>query len=470
MLSYYLMKAFDGSATRDGKLTINGINLYLKNKLLVKGREQVMKTNADNLQLGDTELLPQLRKSKREIATAKLEASFLPLRFCVSLVTDVAEYRDDTCFIQDFMQHANSMMYKETITSKRTQQLQRKRAASKFGGEMSMSQRQVDVRTIATRVQLQKLRVECFENLPTITVEFCDTINSGRLDITILQQWESDIEAWTGFRIKHRVITSSRTVQIDISRGTPSQINNMLRSFCNGNPTTLCGYKILKVSKSIKMSFAGTIRDYYKIDKYSRTGSLNALVGIKQISLWKGGEEDHHCASLIQKIWKGFRFRMLLKRCMEVAMNENRDRTAIQEEQHINIYLIKDDFVKLLYATCENSEANNRAEVEDWESEERLVICRRVLRHANLFESSFRVVVDNTEQQEFSLVTSLYYLSLLYLKYQSEWTSFTKHEKQSQKMITSRISIRNEERRARLHIANKMRDCRIPVPIPRELE
>eukprot|EP01065_Artemidia_motanka_P002838 TRINITY_DN11342_c0_g1_i1.p1 TRINITY_DN11342_c0_g1~~TRINITY_DN11342_c0_g1_i1.p1 ORF type:complete len:2090 (+),score=458.83 TRINITY_DN11342_c0_g1_i1:56-6271(+) len=410
LLTYYVMKALEGGATRDGRLTNININTYLKAKLSQHVRDDFIQTNANTLQRGDVEVVNHRRilKTRRELQDAKEERRLVPCKFALEASATFGWWVSAQAFKTKLLACVRSNMYArdfhrspasgrksfvggvQTLTRRRASHVGLSRKASTAGPILGMTDGRVTmdtVKQIAGLLKLESLALRLASLVPTrrvvVHLEAVAAEDNGHA-FTRHERWEAELKEWCGRAVRWTHVETACVVLIDVGQNHAKTLKRMDEAWRRGKVRKLCGFGVKAVRHVIQLGFWGSVRDFQKFDKASRLGQLDDPncfnVLIHKLDVWGGSEAEHIAALYVQKMFRGWSWRRLLAKMKVIWNAERNERDAMESEMPESRENLADAMKAEGRQVFCDYEETIRHDMEEWEAEDRGFLNKKNMR------------------------------------------------------------------------------------------
>eukprot|EP01062_Namystynia_karyoxenos_P009052 TRINITY_DN1319_c1_g2_i1.p1 TRINITY_DN1319_c1_g2~~TRINITY_DN1319_c1_g2_i1.p1 ORF type:complete len:2345 (+),score=693.85 TRINITY_DN1319_c1_g2_i1:85-7119(+) len=530
LLTYYLMKALEGGATRDAKMTNNLVNIFLRNKLHKWIRDDMISTTANTLQIGDVEVVPHrnILKSRKELSDAKEERRLVQCKFVLESSVELGWdlVRHQVC--SRLMVAIRSLMYakddglrgpsprgksfastvgaspgtlarRASTRRQSTAQLMRRasqaatlsvggggggggaqliRRASQAaglssvagGGEARMGAD--TVMFIARMLKMESLGLRLVSVIPTrrFLLQLDGDMQLGAQALQRRDQLEESLKEICGRSVKWTFVSSQRTIVIDLGDDWTGAADRLRDKWLAGKLRQVGDLPVKLARQVITMGFFGSVRDFQKFDKASRLGTLDTRqcwnMSIHRLDIWGGTEEQHLQARRIQKCWRGMVIRRFVTHLKVIWEGEREGRVEIGE----TMLQTRDYLVAELKDDGRRTfcmyELAMRDEIEEWEEEDRGFINKRNARTLDQRQTRSCQLLWQGEEDDRMEIWEMDQRGQLQIESDLCLRQQVAVMRMAGKGIGKMVQVAGEEKRARLALAIHGRDLGCQVPKP----
>eukprot|EP01006_Ploeotia_vitrea_P015354 TRINITY_DN43691_c0_g1_i1.p1 TRINITY_DN43691_c0_g1~~TRINITY_DN43691_c0_g1_i1.p1 ORF type:complete len:901 (-),score=76.27 TRINITY_DN43691_c0_g1_i1:448-2958(-) len=371
-MTYWLHKALEGAAVREGRISSNTLNVYLHEKLNKK--KVAVTTNASSLLVGNLSLTLHVNKTRQAMREEKSLMKVTGRRFTLNCIVPV-EWSDP----QHTTKSITQMMHKlNTVADKQYN----KQKGSKRQGLLYRA---------------------------NSVTHWCYVIQ-GPMDIILrgdgrkaVEGALSDLYDGSGINPEYEVVPAGLVAptakdHVVLAVPTPKRpfLEKLRRMNEAGKFATLAGHKVVSCKLIVTLTLSGNLADYHKLNKYLRLGHWSKHFAVTTVTVDDPMYQyDHQFATMIQKRWRGVLGRRDLSAQSGLAREEEMNRKNIlAAEAQARVHLGKFRVHGTL-GVLEAEEEAVRRDKYDWEEEDRQLLYSKMRKLWERYEELSRLHLED---------------------------------------------------------------------------
>eukprot|EP01012_Entosiphon_sulcatum_P037572 TRINITY_DN4827_c0_g1_i1.p1 TRINITY_DN4827_c0_g1~~TRINITY_DN4827_c0_g1_i1.p1 ORF type:complete len:963 (-),score=135.41 TRINITY_DN4827_c0_g1_i1:32-2686(-) len=368
VLTSYLSKGLDGYAVRDRKITSNALNTFISEKL--QKRAVAFTTSAMRDNIGDVIVVPFVPKTIKVLKEERELKRFADRRFIANCIVPLELFAStELRLVQMTMQ-----MRRMTNAKKRFTLAYHGLAAQQLVLIVrgTFSENLAALFDLALGVRRALLRAGC--NIPV------GDADEAMGQYTLISAGSVTPNSREFVAIGISITNSDRTVQ------------KALDLWQSGKLQDLAPVPVHSCKLGCTLSLSGSLYDYLKLNKLWRLGLWHRWkfivtgVSIDDPALF----ELHSAAVAVQRLWRGYVLRKTQNQVQTFEAKEKRSRERIAADWLSELYRLATFRDGGAVAVVLRQEADIRADMYEWEREERAFINTRMQRAVQRLESCAR--------------------------------------------------------------------------------